>query len=55
MVNTEIRLIILFAAKYREALYHHQQQDRDLIVAYHELLNTEFRIKLNKVDDSGMT
>ena len=30
MVNTEIRLIILFAAKDGEALYHQQKQDREL-------------------------
>ena len=33
MVNTEIRLIILFAAKDGEALYSQQKQDRDLTVA----------------------
>ena len=31
--NTEIKLIIFFAAKYREALYSQQKQDRELIVA----------------------
>ena len=30
MVNTEIRLIIFFAAKDAEALYSHQKQDQDL-------------------------
>ena len=30
MVNTEIRLIILFAAKDGEALYSQQKQDREL-------------------------
>ena len=33
MVNTEIRLIILFAAKDEEALYSQQKQDWELIVA----------------------
>ena len=33
MVNTEIRFIILFAAKDGEALYSQQKQDRELTVA----------------------
>ena len=33
MVNTEIRLIILFAAKDGEGLYSQQKQDRKLTVA----------------------
>ena len=33
MANTEIRLIILFAAKDEEALYSQQKQDRELTVA----------------------
>ena len=33
MVNTEIRLIILFAAKDEEALYSQQKQDWELTVA----------------------
>ena len=33
MVNTEIRLIILFAAEDREALYSQQKQERELTVA----------------------
>ena len=33
MVNTEIRLIMLFAAKYGEALYSQQKQDQELTVA----------------------
>ena len=32
MVNTEIRLIIFFAAKDREALYNQQKQDQELTV-----------------------
>ena len=33
MVNTEVRLIIFFAAKDGEALYSQQKQDRELTVA----------------------
>ena len=33
MVNTEIRLIILFGAKDEEALYSQQKQDWELTVA----------------------
>ena len=33
MVNTEIRLIIFFAAKDKEALYSQQKQDLELTVA----------------------
>ena len=33
MVNTEIRLIIVFAAKDGDALYSQQKQDRELTVA----------------------
>ena len=33
MFNTEIRLIIIFAAKDGEALYSQQKQDQELIVA----------------------
>ena len=32
MVNTEIKLIIFFAAKDREVLYSQQKQDRELTV-----------------------
>ena len=32
MVNTEIRLIIFFAAKDGEALYSQQKQDQELII-----------------------
>ena len=42
MVNTEIRLIIFFATKDREALYSQQKQD-------HELLIAKFILKLKKV------
>ena len=33
MVNTEIRLVILFAAKGGEALYSQQKQDREMTMA----------------------
>ena len=33
MVNTEIRLIIFFEAKDKEALYSQQKQDQELTVA----------------------
>ena len=48
MVNTEIRLIIFYAAKDGEALYSQQKQDWELTVA-HDLLINKFRLKLNKV------
>ena len=48
MVNTEIRLIIFFAAKDGEALYSQQKQDQELTVAQ-ELLIAKFRLKLKKV------
>ena len=38
MVNTEIRLIIFFAAKDGEALYSQQKQDQELTVA--QTMNT---------------
>ena len=49
MVNTEIRLIILFAAKDGEALYSQQKQDQELTVA--QIMNSllqNFRLKLKK-------
>ena len=49
MVNTEIRLIIFFAAKDGEALYSQQKQDKELTGSDHELLNAKFRVKLKKV------
>ena len=49
MVNTEIRLIIFFAAKDGEAVYSQQKQDQELTVADHELIIAKFRLKLKKV------
>ena len=50
MVNTEIRLIILFAAKDGEALYSQQNKTRTDFGSDHELLIAKFRLKLNKVE-----
>ena len=52
MVNTEIRLIIFFAAKDGEALYSQQKQDQELTGSDHEVLIAKFRVKLNKVGKS---
>ena len=50
MVNTEIRLVIFFAAKDGEALYSQQKQGRELTVSLDcELLIVKFRLKLKKV------
>ena len=49
MANTEIRLIIFFAAKDGEALYSQQKQDKKLTGSDHELLIAKFRHKLKKV------
>ena len=50
MVNTEIRLIIFFAAKDREALYSQQKQYWELTVA--QIMKSfiaKFRLELKKV------
>ena len=44
MVNTEIRLIISFAAKDGEALYSQQKQDWELTVAQN--INTYFQLHM---------
>ena len=49
MVNTEIRLIIFFAAKDGEALQSQQKQDWELTCGSDELLIAKFRLKLKKV------
>ena len=50
MVNIEIRLIILFAAKDREALYRQKKtRPRADCGSDHELLIAKFRLKLKKV------
>ena len=48
MVNTEIRLIIFFAAKDGEALYSQQRPGANC-GSDHELLIAKFRLKLKKV------
>ena len=60
MINTEIRLIIFFAAKNGEALYSQQKQDQELIVA--QIMNSLLqnsdlnrRKKGKPLDHSGMT
>ena len=50
MVNTEIRLIIFFAAKDGKALYSQQKKRPGADCGSdHELLITKFRLKLKKV------
>ena len=51
MVNTEIRLIILFVAEDRKALYNQQKQDLSC-GSDHELLIAKFSLKLKKVGKS---
>ena len=50
MLNTEIRLIIFFAAKYGEALYSQQNQDQADCGSDHEYLIAKFRLKFKKVE-----
>ena len=52
MVNTEIRLIKLFAAEDGEALYSQQKQDQELTVA--QIMNSiaKFILKLKTVGKS---
>ena len=51
MVNTEIRLIICFAAKDGEALYSQQKQDRELTVA--QIMNSLFSQIQTEIEESG--
>ena len=60
MVNTEIRLIMFFAAKDGEALYSQQKQDQELTVA--QIMNSllpnsdsNWRKYGKLLDHSGMT
>ena len=60
MVDTEIRLIIFFAAKDGEALYSQQKQDRELSVA--QIMNSllpnsdlKWRKEGKPLDHSGIT
>ena len=48
MVNTEIRLIILFAAEDGEALYSWQKQDLELTMAQNKLI-AKFRLKWKNI------
>ena len=49
IINTEIRLIIFFAAKYGEALQSQPKQDQELTGSDHEILIVKLRLKLKKV------
>ena len=49
MVNTKIRLIIIFAAKIGEALYSQQKHDRKLTVAQITNSLLQDRLKMKKV------
>ena len=56
MVNTEIRLIIFFAAKDGEAPYSQQKQDQELTEA--QIMNSSlsnFRLKFKKVGENQLT
>ena len=52
MVNTEIRVIIFFAAKDGEALYSQQKQEWELTVAQIMSQIAKFRLKLKKVGET---
>ena len=55
MVNTEIRLIVFFAAKDGEALYSQQKQEQELTMA--QIMNSfiaKFRLKLKKVGKTAV-
>ena len=49
MVNTKVRLIILFAGKDGEALCSQQKQDWELTGSDHEVFTAKFVFKLKKV------
>ena len=50
MVNTEIRLIIFFAAKDGQALYSQQKQDQEITVA--QIMNSYCQIQ-TEIEESG--
>ena len=50
MVDTEIRMIIFFAAKDGDALYSQQKQDQELTVA--QIMNSYCQIQ-TEIDESG--
>ena len=49
MDNTEIRLIIFFAAEDGKTLYNQQKQDQEMTGSDRELLIVKFKLKLKKV------
>ena len=53
MVNTEIRLIIFFAAEDGDALYSQQIRLGADCDSDHELLITKFRLKVKKVGETS--
>ena len=56
MVNTEIKLIIFFAAKYGEAVYREQKQNQELTVA--QIISSllqNLRLRLKKVEKTTRT
>ena len=53
MVNSEIRLIMIFAAEDGEALYSHQKQDQELTVA--QIMNSLLPNSDLNLDHAGMT
>ena len=55
MVNTEIRLIIFFAANDGECLYNQQKKDVEVTGSGHQLLTAKFRLKFKKVGKTTRT
>ena len=55
MVNTEIRLIIFFAANDGKCLYNQQKKDVELTGSGHQLLTAKFRLKFKKVAKTTRT
>ena len=53
MVNTEIRLIIFFAAEVEEAIQSAETRLGDDYGSDHELLIAKFRLKLKKVEENS--
>ena len=54
MVNTEIRLIIFFAAKDGEALYSQQKQDRELTVARSGAPYCQIQTQMKKIGETNI-
>ena len=52
MVNTKIRLIILFVATDEETLYSQQKQDQKLTGSNYELLIAKFRLNFKKAGET---